>query len=411
MEEIERIRIQNPSKDWSAQIIETATIADLSEEAISVARKNYKRKNAALATEVDEWTDTTFLNKAKITIKGCITNTAILLLGKPESAHFINPATPTIIWILRDRDNLDKDYAHFSCPLILNTEKVYEKVRNLKYRYIREDTLFPDEVDQYDPYIIREALNNCIADQDYQLAGKINLVEFEDGKLVFNNAGKFIPESVEEVVISDAPEPTYRNPFLVEAMINLNMIDAIGSGIKRMYIIQKNKFFPLPDYDTSNNKVKVTIIGKVVDIKYARKLATLPELELYDIIALDKVAKGRMLSNAALKSLKAKKLIEGRKPNYFISATVAALTGEKAKYIKQRGFKDEHYKKMILKYIDQFGSASRSEIRDLIKDQLATVLTEDQKTNKIRNLLQAMSKNNGSIKNSGTNRYPKWERV
>jgi ATP-dependent DNA helicase RecG len=87
-------------------------------------------------------------------------------------------------------------------------------------------------VDQYDPYLIREALNNCIAHQDYTLSGKINFVEHEDGKLVFINSGSFIPSSVEEVVIADAPEPTYRNPFLVEAMINLNMIDAIGSGIK-----------------------------------------------------------------------------------------------------------------------------------------------------------------------------------
>ena len=30
---------------------------------------------------------------------------------------------------------------------------------------MRSDTLFPDEVDSYDPYIIREALNNCIAHQ------------------------------------------------------------------------------------------------------------------------------------------------------------------------------------------------------------------------------------------------------
>src|SRR5690606_32410444 len=108
-----------------------------------------------------------------------------------------------------------------------------------KYRYIKSDSLFPEEVDQYDPYIIREALNNCIAHQDYTLGGKIIVVENEDGLLTFTNSGKFIPNSVEEVVTSESPEPRYRNTFLVGAMVNLNMIDTIGSGIKRMYNIQR----------------------------------------------------------------------------------------------------------------------------------------------------------------------------
>jgi ATP-dependent DNA helicase RecG len=193
------------------------------------------------------------LNKAKVCIKGKITRSAILLLGKSESEHFINPSTAKISWILRDKDNIDKDYQHFTCPLLLNTDQVYYKIRNLKYRYISDGTLFPEEVDQYDAYIIREALNNCIAHQDYTMGGKINLVELENSKLVFINCGSFIPSSIEEVVIADAPEPTYRNPFLVETMINLNMIDAIGSGIRRMFNIQRKKFFPLPDYEFSDN--------------------------------------------------------------------------------------------------------------------------------------------------------------
>jgi ATP-dependent DNA helicase RecG len=58
-----------------------------------------------------------------------------------------------------------------------------------------------------------------------------------------------MPQTIENVIISDAPELNYRNGFLVNAMVNLNMIDIIGSGIKRMFITQKNKYFPLPEYD------------------------------------------------------------------------------------------------------------------------------------------------------------------
>ena len=288
IDEVERIREQSRGEDWSAAIVEDADINDLLPEAILKARESFKRKNQHLIEETDEWDDETFLNKAKVCIKGKITRAAILLLGKSESEHFINPATAKISWILRDKDNNDKDYQHFTCPLLLNTDQVYYKIRNLKYRYISDGTLFPEEVDQYDAFIIREALNNCIAHQDYTMGGKINLVELENSKLVFINSGSFIPSSIEEVVIANAPEPIYRNPFLVEAMINLNMIDAIGSGIRRMFNIQRKKFFPLPDYEFSDNKVKLTITGKVVDINYARKIASVPDLSLVDIIALDK---------------------------------------------------------------------------------------------------------------------------
>lgn len=408
---LERIRNQAKGEDWSAAIVENAELEDLSPEALTKARELYKQKNSHLANEMNNWDDITFLNKAKLSIKGKITRTAILLLGKSESENFINPATAKISWILRDHNNIEKDYQHFTCPLLLNTEEVYKKIRNLKYRYIADGTLFPEEVDQYDPYIVREGLNNCIAHQDYSLSGKINLVEYEDGRLVFINSGKFIPSSIEEVVISDAPEPTCRNPFLVEAMINLKMIDAIGSGIKKMFNIQRQKFFPLPDYEFTDNKVKLTITGKVVDINYARKVASVADLGLANIIALDKVSKSKPISDDEIKSLKNKGLIEGRKPNFHISSTVAKATGDEAEYIKLRGFKDDHYKKMILEYLVKFSGASKVQLDKLIYDNLPAILDEKQKYNKIRNILYSMSKKDQSIKNTGSNRHPKWVKV
>jgi len=410
IEELERMRRQGVEDDWSIGVCEGASIEDLSPEAIAKARELYAVKNPALVHEISTWDDVTFLNKAKICIQGKVTRAAILLLGKAESEHFINPGSAKITWILKDRDNIEKDYTHFSCPLLLEVENVYAKIRNLKYRYLQRGTLFPDEVDQFDPYIIREAMNNCIAHQDYKLGGKINVVEREDGVLTFINSGSFIPGSIEKVIKADAPETEYRNQFLANAMVNLNMIDTIGSGIKKMFVLQKNKFFPLPEYDFSNCKVKVQIIGKIIDENYARKLAQFDELSLEEIILLDKVAKHKLLLDSEIKVLRKKKLIEGRKPNLHISSNIATATDEKASYIKQKGFKDEHYKKMILAFIDQYGQTSKKEIDHLILDILPDILDEKQRENKVRNIIYSMSKRDGSIMNEGTSRYPKWVR-
>lgn len=410
-EEYDRIRNQKVLIDWSAKLITNATISDLSADAIQKAREQFSEKNPKLKNAIKSWDDTTFLNKAKVCINGNITNTAILLLGKPESEHYINPAVSKISWILKDRDNIEKDYAHFSCPLLLDVENVYSKIRNLKYRYLQGGTLFPDEVDQFEPYIIREAINNCIAHQDYSLGGKINVVEREDGILTFVNSGSFIPGSVEKVIQSDAPETEYRNPFLSNAMVNLNMIDTIGSGIRKMFVIQKNKFFPLPEYDFSNNKVQVQITGKVLDENYAKKLALNADLPLQDIILLDKVSKQKQLTDFEIKDLKSKKLIEGRKPNFFISSAIAEATDEKATYIKQRGFKDDHYKKMILEFIEKYGKATKNDIDNLLMEILPSVLNDKKKVNKVRNIIYAMSKKDKTIVNQGTRKNSVWIKV
>ncbi len=400
--EYEKIKNQLNKDDWSIKIVKKASVDDLSKEAIQKAREEFTKKNKdeVFADEIPLWDDMTFLNKAKVCINGKITRTAILLLGKPESEHFISPATSKISWILKDKDNIEKDYAHFSCPLILQVDELKSKIRNLKYRYIKDGTLFPDEVNQYDSYTIREALNNCIAHQDYTMGGKINVVENEDGFLIFQNSGTFIPGSVEKVIEADAPQEHYRNQFLANAMVNLGMIDTIGSGIKRLFTIQKNKYFPLPDYDFSDEKIKVKIIGKVVDVNYARKLAEIKDLSLQEIILLDKVAKRKKITKEEAEQLKNKDLIEGRRPNYIIASSVANVVGEKAKYIKQRGMNNAYYKQMIVSYLTEFKEGAKSDFETLLIDKLPDILSIAQKKNKIKNILQAM-KQKGIIEPRG----------
>ncbi|MDR0603302.1 MAG: ATP-binding protein [Bacteroidales bacterium] len=102
IEKIDRIRNQALNRDWSRNIVPEATFADLDGEAIRKAREQSKKKHISLIDEVDRWDDVTFLNKAKVTLNGQITNTAILLLGKDEASPLISPAIAQISWILKD---------------------------------------------------------------------------------------------------------------------------------------------------------------------------------------------------------------------------------------------------------------------------------------------------------------------
>lgn len=406
LEEIERIRAQATIEDWSAVIIPEATIDDLDVEAIALARKNFKDKFPDKAYDVDKWNDITFLNKSKVTIKGKITRAAIILLGKDESECLLRPADVKIRWKLIDKNNNDIDYEIFGLPLILSVEKVFSKIRNIKYRYMQEGTIFPTEVSQYEPFSIREAINNCIAHQDYTKNARINVIEMED-QLVFTNQGTFIPGSVEKVVIEDAPEEFYRNRFLATAMFNLKMVDTAGGGIKKMFHFQRVRFFPLPEYDLSNEKVKVTILGKILDMNYARLLAEYINLTLDEIIMLDKVQKKKALTSFEEKHLRQKQLIEGRRPNFFIGIKVAQRTGQKAEYSKNKGFEKNYYLDLIEKSINEHKSMGRKDIDELLWNKLPEWMNDKQKKIKINNLISELRRKK-IIENKGTFKISEW---
>lgn len=390
IEKIERIRNQIITDDWSAQIVPSANIDDLDKEAIEKAKIEFFKKHPKLVEDGKSWSDEVFLNKAKITINNKITNTALLLLGREDSSHLLLPFEAKITWIYKE-DNIEMDYEHFGIPFLLNSDKILSKIRNLKYRYLPDSTLFPTEINTYDNYVIREALHNCIAHQDYHLKGRISVVEKHNEELVFTNEGHFLPGSIAQVINQDAPQNVYRNRFLANAMVNLNMIDTIGSGIKKMYITQKNRFFPLPEFDLSDqNKVIVKIAGRIWDVNYTRILMEKSNLDLKTVILLDNVQKNKELTDEEIAFLRKEKLIEGRKPNLFIAKEIAEQTGEKAKYIKNKGFDDKYYSDLIMDFITKYGSCTRKEIDELLLDKLPLSLSQESKENKIKNLIQSL---------------------
>ena len=410
MNKVDLIRSQI-GMDWSKEIVEEATIEDLDEEAIKKARELFsKRQNdRKKAQEVlRNLSDIEVLNKAGITIKGKITRTALLLLGKSEAKYFFDGFIPRITWTLYNADNSVKAYEHFDIPMLLAVDKVYSKIRNEKYRYIADQqTLFPDEVDQYEPELIKEIINNCIAHQDYRLRGKINVEEFED-RLVFINEGAFIPESIEQALEPGYKPPYYRNVFLCNAMVNLYMIDTNSMGIPMMYQIQRDKCFPLPTYDLNTvNRVKVTVYGKILDKNYTQFLRSDADLNMETVFLLDQVQKQETISKENFKELKKQGLVEGRYPNIFVSFKVADIVGQKAAYVRNKGLDDDICKQLIIKALESMEEASKKELMEVLEKALPEVLSDEQKSKKVSNLLQAMKKE-GIISITGTNRYAKW---
>ncbi|OIO71051.1 MAG: transcriptional regulator [Zetaproteobacteria bacterium CG1_02_53_45] len=403
----DEIRQQTMSSDWSAQVVSGAAAKDLDEQALQKARESYARKysNRFPEEEVIDWPLESFLDRARLTQSGQITRTTLLLLGKPESTYLLSPHPAQMTWKL---EGPERAYEHFGPPFLLNTTVLYQKIRNIQLRILPDDQLLTIEVSKYDQRIVLEALHNCIAHQDFTRNGRIIVTELPD-RLIFENEGAFFEGRPDDYIAGNKTPRRYRNPFLAQAMAELNMIDTMGYGIHSIHIGQARRYFPMPDYDFSEaNAVKMTLYGGVVDPAYSRLLIQKTNLPLDEIIALDRVQKRLPLTDAMIKRLRRDGLIEGRKPNLHVSVPVAKATARKVDYIRTRAQDDDYYAKLITDYLRKFGSASRKDIDALLLDKISSALDESQKKNKVGNIISKLRMHD-VIRNTASKSSPEWK--
>ncbi len=321
-----------------------------------------------------------------------------MLLGRRESTHHLSPHVAELTWKLEGEE---RAYEHFNPPFLLETSRLYQRIRNLRLSLLPPGQLIPVDLPKYDQAIVLEALHNCIAHQDWRVCERILVIE-RAGELEFGNAGGFFDGAPDDYVLGNRTPRRYRNRFLAEAMVNLRMMDTMGFGIREvMFRGQARRYLPLPDFDlTEPGHVTLRLAGRFIDENYSRALLAQGDFTLEEIFALDRIQKGLPVEGAVLRELRKRGLVEGRRPALHISAKVAAAVGREGDYIRTRRQDDAHYKHLILDYLKQFGEASRDDFRRLLNNKLPELLTDEQKESKVHNLLTAL-KREGKIVRSG----------
>ena len=375
-------------QDWSAELVLRASVADLDPAAIAKAREKFaaKHQQERWAAEIVNWSTEEFLNRAKITLHGGITRTALLLLGLPQSVGLLPNSTAEITWKVPD----ERVAKHFGPPFVLTTTEVGQHIRNPNIKLFPATELLAIELPRYDIKVILEGLHNCVAHQDYEQAGRIVVLETV-GRLRLENLGTFVDGKPEDYFTGDRTPSIYRNPWLAEAMNNIGMIDKGGYGIRDMVSSQRKRFLPLPDYEGSTlGQTFFNIYGQVIDENYSKLLIERADLPLEQVIWLDRVQKKHRIGSVQSDVLRKAKLIEGRKPNFFVSAKIAEATNTRAEYTRNKGLSDHYYKTFVLQHIQKFKSVPASEVRTLLLDKLPSSLTEQQKLAKVKNLLTAL---------------------
>jgi ATP-dependent DNA helicase RecG len=374
-------------QDWSAQIVPTATLADLDPVAIAKAREKFaaKHQQERWAIDISTWSTTEFLDRAKITLHGQVTRTALLLLGLPQSTGLLPSSTAEITW----KVPAERIAKHFGPPFILTTTEVGQHIRNPNIKLFPATELLATELPRYDTQVILEGLHNCLAHQDYERAGRVVVLETL-GRLKLTNLGGFVDGQPEDYFLGERTPSVYRNNWLTVAMNNIGMIDKGGYGIRDMVVSQSKRYLPLPDYEGSTlGETVFNIYGQAIDENYSRMLMERADLPLEQVIWLDRVQKKERIADTQAALLRRMGLITGRKPNLFVSTTIAKVTNTQNQYVLNKGFDDDYYKRVIINRL-KLGSTTGEELRELVIDKFPAVLDAKEKETKVKNLRTAL---------------------
>lgn len=390
--------MSNELTDWSAQTIPDGSIDLLDPDAIRIAKLKYLEKHHYRTDDVDNWSDIAFLKILNLLTDSGITYAAMVLLGKEEYSDLIPNSSLHIRWIFNDDNGLPLSGNLFHIPFLLSVESLCEMIHNSEYSDFRKNALPVINEKIYNDHILHELLYNAIMNQDYTKEEIITVTEYNNNRIVFINAGEFYSDSVEEIILSEAPYCRHRNERLSSAMEKIGIVNCLGTGIKSAFREQINRTFSLPDYELSAEHVKVTIYGKITYPDYSEALQKSNDLQFYEIVILDRIAKGLEVNDYDAISLCEKGLI-GKLNRKFV-----ILGSEYAK--NNRTYTGDQYRELILDLIQKNGSATRAEIAKLLNPLYPRTMNDKERSIKTTSLLIYLKKS-GKVTSEG----PSYNRV
>jgi ATP-dependent DNA helicase RecG len=145
--------------------------------------------------------------------------------------------------------------------------------------------------------------------------------------------------------------------------------------------------------DGWEDKVFLDKAGLTIDGNYSLMLLANQDMSLMDAVLLNLVQKEKPINNNAIKKLRKEGLIEGRKPHLYVSKQIAKATNTQVEYTLKKGFNDAECQEWIMKALNDHKFLSRKQINELLWNKLPVDFTEEQKMDKIKNLLYKMHKN------------------
>jgi ATP-dependent DNA helicase RecG len=308
----------------------------------------------------------------------------ILLFGREDVIRRVLPTHEVAFQVLSGVNVQANDF--FRWPLLRTMEELEARFRARN----REEELIAGllriGVPDYSPRAFREAVANSLIHRDYSRLGAVH-VQWHADRLELSNPGG-LPEGVRlDNLLVTPPRP--RNPLLADAFKRAGIVERTARGIDTIFFEQLRNGRPAPSYARSTQASVVLVlpggdanldfVRLVVEENQAGRLLALDDLLILNAMWLERrltaaeaarlIQKPEADARVRLGSLVESGLVEARGERasraYLLSAATYRRLGDKAGYVRQRGFEPEQQEQMVLQFARKHGRITRGETADL----------------------------------------------
>ncbi len=380
--------------DWTGNVVPDADIRSLDPEAVRAVRATYLSEHQSDRETVSSMDDQEFLAHAGVLKRGKITVAAMILMGK--SSERVLPSTVCVRWRLFDIDGNEADSRVINGSMVLAIRKVASLISNSTVKI--EDPEGPVFVSTYRVASLTEAMFNALQHQDYTMGGTIEVLERENESVTIVSSGSFPRVQPESFVKAQNQTVAGRNEFLIKAMAGIGLVSNSGAGIRNFYLSQIHKHFPLPRFVITDSSVSVTFPGRR-EGSMARALDIHTNMEIQDILDLDRLDSGRYLSDKRMESLIARGLV-----TVYDGVPCINLSYEDP---SSRFSKGSDYD-AVMQLLKDNGSITRGDVVDMLRFRDRKGLTDEQLSIKATNILQNLRKDGRIAKAEGSTRSARY---
>jgi ATP-dependent DNA helicase RecG len=310
----------------------------------------------------------------------------LLLFGTEEALRRYLPTHEVAFQVLRGTEVEVNDF--FRWPLLRVMEEIESRLRARNREQELLVGMLRVGVPDYSPAAYREAVANALIHRDYTQLGAVH-IQWHEERIDISNPGGF-PDGVRlDNLLVTPPRP--RNPLLADAFKRAGVVERTGRGIDTIFYEQLRNGRPAPSYQQSTEssvvvnlpggQANLALVQLIVEEAHANRPLRLDDLLIVNRLYHDRVVttrdaatyiqKSESDARARLESLVEAGLIEGRGSKkgrtYHLSAAAYRRLGEKAAYVRQRGFEPLQQQQMVLQYVEKHGRITRSEVAELCR--------------------------------------------
>lgn len=373
--------IQEQESDYTAETIDSFSLADIDDLAFDNMRRAYAKKqnNDRFLTlsKTQTLLDLGLMKNHKFTYA------ALILIGQQQAIKRLLPQS-TIVFEFRPAEssiNFEQRIEYMS-PYFSMIDEIWKQINQRNGRLSVQEGPYIFDLPFFNEEIIREALNNAIAHRDYRKPSEIFVRQQPHSLEICSPGG--LPQGVtlsNLLTVNSTP----RNRLLAEILQKTGAVERSGQGIDKIYYQSISESKGEPDYsETDDFQVSLKLSAVVQDKAFALFIRNIQNdrnsddrLSVKDIITLNKVrlkVAKEDLDKSVLAKLEQHNLIERvgktRSQYYILSKDYYAFTDQRGAYTNEKPIEEIQVLTTVIQHFSVYETAKMADFEKLFFNKL-----------------------------------------